>query len=292
MQLYKISFKTTNKCYIGITSRTADIRFKEHKNKFNKTVIAKAIRKHGVKNTMLTVLGDFDDWEFLCLAEQEAIEKYNSKAPNGYNITDGGEGVLGHEHTEESKNKMSIKHKERFINNPELREERSNRFKEYYSDPINRQANIDRNKIRASLPEEKEAAIARGKAVFASEESKDNARKRAISQFSTQEARDNASKKGKEYFENNPNGAKNISIKRAEFFKNNPDESKKISEHFKEYYSNDENRKKASDRQKARLSDPLNKIKQRLAYCLGWAKKAGREFSELPKDYFNAKKTA
>jgi len=91
MQLYKISFTTTPKVYIGITSKTAEIRFKEHCIAPKNKVISRAIRRHCVDNTILSILAECDDWELLCLCEVEAIEKYNSKHPNGYNLTDGKE---------------------------------------------------------------------------------------------------------------------------------------------------------------------------------------------------------
>lgn len=51
-------------------------------------------------------MAETDNWELLCLAEQEAIDKYKSKAPNGYNLTHGGEGVLGLIVSEETREKM------------------------------------------------------------------------------------------------------------------------------------------------------------------------------------------
>jgi group I intron endonuclease len=108
MQLYKISFSTTPKVYIGISKRSAKLRFQAHcnKNVKIKSLIHKAIQKYG--NPILTILGEFDNWELLCLAEQEAIEKFNSRVPNGYNITIGGEGAVGVVHTKETKEKWRL----------------------------------------------------------------------------------------------------------------------------------------------------------------------------------------
>jgi len=105
MDLYKLSFPN-GKLYIGITSKTARQRFKEHCNN-TKYPVNHAIKKYGKENVKLTVLATVDNWELLYLAEQEAIEKFNTKSPNGYNLTDGGIGVLGRKHSEESKKKMS-----------------------------------------------------------------------------------------------------------------------------------------------------------------------------------------
>jgi len=95
MQLYKLDFPN-GKSYIGITSKTAQQRFKEHccQSK-NKNPCQSAIKKYGKENVKLTVLSTVDNWELLCLAEIEAIEKFNTFKPNGYNITKGGEGAYG-----------------------------------------------------------------------------------------------------------------------------------------------------------------------------------------------------
>lgn len=116
MKLYKISFPTTEKVYIGITSVSVATRFKAHCHQKSKTAISLAIRKYG--NAVLTVLAECDDWELLCLAEQEAIEKFNSRAPNGYNLTDGGEGFVGLEFSIEHRRKLGEASKNR---SPETR---------------------------------------------------------------------------------------------------------------------------------------------------------------------------
>lgn len=95
MQLYQLSFPGGKK-YIGITSKTAKERFNAHCRYSYKKMGAcqSAIKKYGKENVIITVLGECDDWELLCLAEMEAIEKYNTIAPNGYNLTLGGEGTV------------------------------------------------------------------------------------------------------------------------------------------------------------------------------------------------------
>ena len=94
MQLYRLLFPN-GKRYIGITSKTAQERFKAHCFPSQKqNACQKAIHKYGKENVVLTVLATVDNWELLCLAEIEAIEKFNTFAPNGYNLTLGGEGSL------------------------------------------------------------------------------------------------------------------------------------------------------------------------------------------------------
>ena len=96
MQLYQLLFPN-GKSYIGITSKTANVRFKEHCFPSKKrNAFQHAIHVYGAENVILLVLGTVDNWELLCLSEIEAIEKFNTfyKNGNGYNLTLGGEGVL------------------------------------------------------------------------------------------------------------------------------------------------------------------------------------------------------
>jgi len=108
MQLYKLDFPS-KKSYIGITSKTAKERFEDHFQKRIKSRSAcqKAIHKYGKENVVLTVLATVDNWELLCLSEIEAIEKFNTFSPNGYNLTRGGDGSLGVIVSNETKLKLS-----------------------------------------------------------------------------------------------------------------------------------------------------------------------------------------
>lgn len=118
MQLYKISFSTTHKIYIGISSRSAKKRLSAHTSPSTKSLIATAIRKHG--NPILEVLYETDSWEELCNKEVEYIAAYNSIAPNGYNISLGGEGSLGVLKSEETRRKMSNALKGRTLTEAQL----------------------------------------------------------------------------------------------------------------------------------------------------------------------------
>lgn len=111
--LYRISFPN-GKGYIGITSGSADSRFSEHR--YNAAsgrgnhLLHKAIRKHGVAATVRALV-QANDWGYLCDLERKAIGAYGTRAPSGYNSTDGGEGALGYRHTPDSLKKMGLVHK-------------------------------------------------------------------------------------------------------------------------------------------------------------------------------------
>jgi group I intron endonuclease len=145
--IYRILNKITKKCYIGET-KCLDVtrRWNQHKktienNKGCCPALRDAVIKYGIENFVFTVLVIcFDDDRFKY--EIEYINKYNSIFPNGYNITNGGEGgggFQGKKHTEEVKNKIKTTLKKKYIDNPELKKQLS-----------------ERNKIVLNIPEVKE----------------------------------------------------------------------------------------------------------------------------------------
>lgn len=94
--LYQITFPN-GKSYIGITRKTAEQRFATHRyqSKGKRAyAICEAFRAHGADNAVVTtlVIGDYD---FLATLEPAAIAAFGTKAPYGYNMTDGGEVPVG-----------------------------------------------------------------------------------------------------------------------------------------------------------------------------------------------------
>lgn len=120
--LYRVT-APSGKAYIGISSKTTEQRWKKHVEhalgKRTSGALYAAMRKYGSDNFKVETLVIADDWEYLCDLEKKAIHAYNTKAPFGYNVTDGGEGVLG-PRSDEVKARISIAQKKRF-ENPEQR---------------------------------------------------------------------------------------------------------------------------------------------------------------------------
>ena len=105
--LYRITNTLNQKCYIGVTNREPDIRFREHKRSSSNSFISKAIRADGVENfTFEILLTDIKD-EDISELECEYIKKYNSLLPNGYNADCGG--VEYHKHSQVVKEILSQK---------------------------------------------------------------------------------------------------------------------------------------------------------------------------------------
>lgn len=104
-----------NKKYIGITCKSPNGRWEGGTgySKLNQSVMYNAIQKYGWENVKHEIL--FTDLSFdeAKQKEIELIKKYNTyfhaKNSQGYNMTKGGEGTLGHKCSIETKQKMSQK---------------------------------------------------------------------------------------------------------------------------------------------------------------------------------------
>ena len=94
--IYKVTNIKTNKEYIGYTKFTGEYRFTQHISESNyqrKSILHDSIRKYGKENFVLEILEESSDPIYLHqIRENYWIQKYNTLAPNGYNIQPGGEG--------------------------------------------------------------------------------------------------------------------------------------------------------------------------------------------------------
>lgn len=95
MFIYKITNLLNNKIYIGQTTRSIKLRFKEHiesalYDKTKNTHLYKAIKKYGKNNFKIELIEECKNIEHLNEQEKFYIEKFNSLCPNGYNYLRGG----------------------------------------------------------------------------------------------------------------------------------------------------------------------------------------------------------
>lgn len=106
------SAKIDNKFYIGITSKGLDWRKRRHqveaRRGLTKTVFHNKLAKN-IDTTEWTVLKEVIIKDEALLLEKQLIIQYNAKFPNGYNLTDGGDGIWGHKHSKEAKENISKK---------------------------------------------------------------------------------------------------------------------------------------------------------------------------------------
>lgn len=94
--LYKLT-SPSGKSYIGITLKSLDDRWMGHKCEPAKRgkILHNAMRKYGHDSFKVECLVVAKDWTYLCALERRAIAGYGTLAPNGYNATIGGDGVIG-----------------------------------------------------------------------------------------------------------------------------------------------------------------------------------------------------
>lgn len=120
MEAIGIIYKATNlvngKIYIGKTSRKLEVRIKEHVYRANKGVgksaFAQALVKYGENNFNWCVIDEAYSLDELNDKEVFWIEFYNSYRANnfqkGYNLTVGGEGVIGYKYTNDDREKIRL----------------------------------------------------------------------------------------------------------------------------------------------------------------------------------------
>jgi len=108
--IYKATNKINGKMYIGQTVGSLNRRIVNH---ISKSLSKKdnfyfhgAIRKYGKENFVWEIIAKCNSLEELNKTEVEMIEKYNAFG-DGYNLTEGGEGIAKFKHTDESRKKMS-----------------------------------------------------------------------------------------------------------------------------------------------------------------------------------------
>ena len=109
--IYKITNTVNGKAYIGQTIHDAVTgRIRKHLNESSRgnQLVKRAVKKYGKDVFIYEILHDGIIPELLDSYEIEAIEKHNTLAPNGYNLTHGGEGGIPSEETR----KKSIRRKE------------------------------------------------------------------------------------------------------------------------------------------------------------------------------------
>ena len=109
--IYKITNTVNGKSYIGQTIHDAvKIRIAHHLRGHGNLALKSAVEKYGVDAMKFEILHDGIIPEFLEGYEKEAIEKFNTIAPHGYNFTEGGETSTP---SEKTRRKMSESQKRR-----------------------------------------------------------------------------------------------------------------------------------------------------------------------------------
>lgn len=112
--VYLITCAASGKSYVGITRFTPRRRLLRHftRAEANKhrngdcPALHAAMRKYGREGFEQSVLFAAFDWETAQEMERRFIADLGTKAPAGYNLTDGGEGVLGRQISEAERKRL------------------------------------------------------------------------------------------------------------------------------------------------------------------------------------------
>lgn len=105
-KIYCHKNKINNKLYIGYAKNPSARWHSDGSGYKKQEKFYRAIKKHGWNNFEHIILIENLSIEQAKILERYLIKKYNSKN-EGYNATDGGEGLAGFHHSEETKQKMS-----------------------------------------------------------------------------------------------------------------------------------------------------------------------------------------
>ena len=126
--IYLLHDTTNGMEYVGQTTQTLDARFRQHcNNKRHDMYIDNMIRAHGAENFDRYVLVECATQDELNVWEPFFIILLDTKAPNGYNLKDGGDG--GGHHSQETCAQMS--ESRRGENNPAYNKTSSRRKSPY-----------------------------------------------------------------------------------------------------------------------------------------------------------------
>jgi group I intron endonuclease len=148
-EIYLITNTVNQKKYIGIT-RNLRGRWYQHKiTNGSSPYLHKAIKKYGIESFVFEHLATAFNLDFAQIIEKNLISEFGTKAPKGYNLTDGGEGVNGLEVSHETRMRLSKISKERWSDpkfsekmlevrhSEEYRQKQSEISKKVWSDPNN-----------------------------------------------------------------------------------------------------------------------------------------------------------
>lgn len=153
--IYKIVNIKNQKIYIGKTTKQRPTdRFSQHKylathpqQEKNISYLHRAMNKEGINNFTFEIIEQADN-ALLNDRERYWIKQYNTLSPNGYNLTEGGEGTSGFSRSQskEQRQRKGKSLKQYYKNHPEALEEKRKRAKKLWENPEYRRKIVQGNK--------------------------------------------------------------------------------------------------------------------------------------------------
>ena len=107
--IYLRTNKINGKQYVGQTKnfKTRERDWNCIKSRYGSHYLTNERNKYGTENFDVKILAEVESREEAWELEQKFIEKLNTKYPNGYNMSYGGEKPFGYKHSEKQKQKWS-----------------------------------------------------------------------------------------------------------------------------------------------------------------------------------------
>ena len=110
ISIYVITNLVNDMRYVGIT-KDLEGRWRDHCRKKAVTFLQRAINKYGIDVFEFKHIADAFTWDDACNLERMLIKEFKSRSPNGYNVTDGGDGGFGYKFDEEERRARSARMK-------------------------------------------------------------------------------------------------------------------------------------------------------------------------------------
>jgi len=107
--VYKITNLFYGTSYIGKTVHSLERRWIQHLSDAiagSEFYLHRAIRKYGPDSFSKEIICECDSQEQMSEIEKFCIIAFDTKAPSGYNMTDGGDGQSGRRHSQKSRDKI------------------------------------------------------------------------------------------------------------------------------------------------------------------------------------------
>lgn len=108
--VYVRTNKINGKQYVGQTKNfnKREKAWNSYKELYANPKISEDRNKYGLENFETIILAETNNREDAWKLEKKYIAEFNTKFPNGYNLSDGGKGPVGTVHSEEARRKMSL----------------------------------------------------------------------------------------------------------------------------------------------------------------------------------------
>ena len=176
--IYMITFPN-GKRYVGLTATSFEERKASHisHRRTSNLPVHNALERY-LGSEEWEVVAEGENWDELTQLEIYYIDKYKTHTSlNGYNLTFGGDGTVGYEHTDEQRQKNSVA-KQKYFSDSKNRIKQSIATKNAYAtNPQQAERHSQFQKLRFSDPQERER-VAQGMREYLSD--KENLRKHAM----------------------------------------------------------------------------------------------------------------